>query len=117
MLLHFGNAGAVDTCLSNAVTKMNGRRGNQLQLRDLDSDDMKTQERRANPMSALDGLESVDDFHGDMEQLSKCARVLQEQGWATDQLVQNYVFLGNPGTVREKGGGRYILAQHCSIYC
>ena len=26
-------------------------------------------------MSALDGLESVDDFHGDMEQLSKCARV------------------------------------------
>ena len=98
-LPNFGNAGAISTCMQNAITRMKGRRSNQLSIDDINGYDDKVKLQMANPMSILDDLELVGPFKDDMEKLGKCVCVLREQGRPTTEFVQNYVFLGNPGTV------------------
>ena len=100
-LPNFGNAGAIETCISNAITRMKGRKSSVLSMEDINNYDSETQENMNNPMSILKGLEPVGTFRTEMELLGQRVCRLREQGRSTANFVKNYVFVGNPGTVRQ----------------
>ena len=51
-----------------------------------------------NPMSALDEFQSLGDFKSQMQKLQDSVKGLQAQGRPIASLLDNWMFLGNPGT-------------------
>lgn len=101
-LVHFGNAGAVNTLVCEAVSKMNLRNSLQegnIKDRELIFDDVDAVSKsQLDPETALASVKGHGAIETELRQLSKLIALRRQEGGSMEGLVGHYVFLGPPGT-------------------
>ncbi|KDO26203.1 hypothetical protein SPRG_08565 [Saprolegnia parasitica CBS 223.65] len=97
-LAHFGNAGAVNALVQQAMVKATRRDGPIVLLAaDFVRDDVASPDMDADPLQLLDGLYRMDDIKSRLRSLRNAMQVADAEGSPRPELG-HFVFRGSPGT-------------------